>query len=317
MSTPVALSIFVVGCDRSGTTLLRLMLTCHPDLAIPPESLFARNLYPKWASIRLTQAGQIDALCNDLYKDEKFSEWKLDRSLLQQTLREELPLNYASFVATVHRTYARQHQPSASRWGDKNPAYVMHLGWLWHLFPDAQVVHIVRDGRAVFNSFRTSNLRAGYPIWPESAVKAARRWTSRLASAKRYRANSSYMEVHYEKLVRSPETELRRLCSFLNLVYDPAMLDFARVNRQTELVPKHRLAWHDATLRTLQTARISAWQQELDPADIARFELMAGHNLLQYGYPLQVSKLGRFRLVNRVTVFWARLVNRTRRVINA
>jgi hypothetical protein len=124
------------------------------------------------------------------------------------------------------------------------------------------------------------------------------------------------MEVYYEKLVRSPEAELHHICAFLGLVYAPAMLDFASVNRQTELVPRHRLAWHDATLRPLQTARIAAWQQELDPEDIARFELMAGHCLLQYGYPLQMSELGRFRLVNRVTQLFARLVNRIRRAIH-
>ncbi|MFN2184691.1 MAG: sulfotransferase family protein [Anaerolineae bacterium] len=297
--------VFVVGSDRSGTTLLRLMLTCHPTIAIPPESLFALELYPAWGEVRLEQAAQIHALCDDLYEDAMFREWQVDRETLEQAIIDRLPSNYADFVNLVYLTYAQQVQPSATRWGDKNPRYTMHLTWIWRLFPGAQVIHIIRDGRAVFGSFRDTNRKAGRIIWPQTVSAAARSWTIRLTKARQHRANTNYTEVFYEKLVESPETELRRLCDFLDLEYDPGMLDFADANRREELVPKRQLVWHDATLGPVQDSRVAAWQQSLSPSDIARFELMAGHHLISCGYPLQASRLGRFGAVNTVVLYAA------------
>lgn len=299
--------IFVVGSDRSGTTLLRLMLTCHPKIAIPPESIFALQLYPQWASVLLEQGEQIETLCNELYDDARFREWQVERGELQQAIMDRKPLNFADFVSLVHETYAQQHQPTASRWGDKNPRYAMHLAWIWSLFPDAKVIHIIRDGRAVFNSFLDANRKAGRTLWPEEVSAAARSWTIRLTRARKHRDNPNYREVLYEELAKSPEAELRRICRFLDLEYDPMMLSFADVNRREELVPQHRTAWHDATLSPVQDSRVSAWKQTLPPSYIARFELMAGHQLLSCGYPLQTSKLGRFRLVNTLALYGATL----------
>lgn len=302
--------IFIVGSDRSGTTLLRLMLTCHPDVAIPPESLFALALYPAWGSVRLESAAQINSLCDGLYGDELFREWHVARPILVETLIEHLPLSYAEFVGLVYMTYARQHQSSAVRWGDKNPRYAMHLPWLWHLFPDASVIHIIRDGRAVFSSFREANRKAGKTVWPEPVSAAARSWTIRLTRARQHRTNPNYTEVFYEKLVQASETELRQLCAFLDLEYDPGMLDFAEMNRQEELVPRHRLAWHGATLKPVQDSKVASWQDTLSPSDVARFELMAGHHLVSCGYSIRASTLGQFRLVNTLSLYGATLLRK-------
>lgn len=297
--------IFIVGSDRSGTTLLRLMLTCHPDIAIPPESLFALDLYPAWSTVRLKAAAQVESLCDGLYDDEMFREWQVARPALEEAIMERLPLSYAEFVSLVYESYAHQHQPTAVRWGDKNPRYTMQLPWLWHLFPDARVIHIIRDGRAVFSSFRETNRKAGKTIWPEQVSAAARSWTVRLAKARQHRSNPNYTEVFYEKLVQAPEAELRRLCAILEIAYDPSMLEFGKENRAEELVPKRQLVWHDATLGPVQDSRVAAWQQVLTPSDVARFELMTGHQLLSCGYPLQTSGLARYRVVNTIMLYGA------------
>jgi hypothetical protein len=265
-----------------------------------------------WGATHLENAEQITSLCDDLYDDVKFNEWNIDRRILEHALIEHLPMGYVSFLDSVYWAYARQHQASARRWGDKNPSHVMDLAFVWRLFPEAKCIHIVRDGRAVFNSFRSSNLRAGEAIWPQSARRAARWWTRRLDRTRPFRANPNYMEVFYEKLVQAPEAQLRILCTFLDLDYDPVMLDFAEVNRQAGLVPPNRLAWHQSTLESVQVSRVSGWQQELDTSDIARFELLAGHHLLRYGYPLRMSTLGRYHLINQVAALGFRLVERIR-----
>ncbi|MBN1953992.1 MAG: sulfotransferase [Anaerolineae bacterium] len=236
---------------------------------------------------------------------KKFAEWKIERQALRSSLAQQLPLDYASFVDAVYRAYGRQNDPSATRWGDKNPPYAMNLDLLWRLFPDAFVVHIIRDGRAVLNSFRTANQKAGQAIWPESPGAAARFWVRRIDATARHRHHHRYCELFYERLVAAPAAELRRLCDFLQLPYDPAMLEFAQANRREGLVPQHRLAWHDATLQPVQVSNAEKWRQELDPAAARRFELFAGHHLLRYGYSLQRNGPGRFELINKL----ARLCN--------
>lgn len=296
---------FIVGSDRSGTTLLRLMLTCHPDMAIPPESIFALQLYPAWGTVTLERGEQMATLCNQLYDNSRFQEWQVERAGLERAIMDRMPLSFAQLVSLVYETYAQQHQPEATRWGDKNPKYAMHLPWIWSLFPDAKVIHIIRDGRAVFNSFLDANRKAGRTLWPEEVSAAARSWTLRLTRARQHRGNPNYSEVLYENLVTSPETELGRICGFLDLAYDPTMLEFAEVNRREKLVPKHRTAWHDATLMPVQDVRVATWQKNLPPSSIAQFELMAGHHLLRCGYPLQRSRLGRFRVVNSLVLYGA------------
>ena len=305
MRIDMASPIFVVGSDRSGTTLLRLMLTCHPEVAIPPESLFALQLYPAWGGVRLERGEQIPALCDELYDDAMFREWHVERHTLEKAIVDRTPLDYSEFVSLVYETYAQHSQPTATRWGDKNPRYTMHLEWVWTLFPDAKVIHIIRDGRAVLNSFRETNQKAGHTIWPEAVSAAARSWTRRLAKAQQHRGNPNYMEVCYERLVQYPDTELRRICGELDLEYDPSMLDFADANRREGLVPKRQLVWHNATLGPVQSSRIAAWHQTLAPSDIACFELMTGYHLLSCGYPILESRLGRFRAVNTCALYGA------------
>ena len=302
--------IFVVGSDRSGTTLLRLMLTCHPSVAIPPESRFALELHRVWGSVQLERAEQVQVLCDDLYANIRFREWQIEREILEQAISSRLPLGFAEFVALVYMTYAGQHQAGATHWGDKNPAYAMHLPWLWRVFPDARVIHIIRDGRAVFNSFLDANRKAGRRLWPETVSAAARSWTVRVTEAMKHQTSPNYADLRYENLVQSPEAELRQICDFLNLVYDPIMLDFAEANLREELVPSHRIAWHDATLKPVQDLRIAAWQQTLTSSEIARFELMAGKQLLRCGYSLQESRLGRFGVVNTITLYLATLMRK-------
>ncbi len=296
--------VFIVGCDRSGTTLLRLMLTAHPDLAIPPESVFARRLFSAWGGLTLENADHVEAILAALFEEEKFQEWQLDRAGCQAFLLNRLPMDYAAFVAGVYRCYADQFQPGATRWGDKNPSYATWIANLWELFPQAYMIHILRDGRAVWASFRSANHRAGRAIWPEAAGAAARFWVNRIETIRRHRNSPRYFEIVYEQLVLYPERELKRLCDFIALTFDDRMLAFAENTRQKGLVPAHRLAWHASSLRPLLPEKIDSWRQELSKRQVAQFELYAGATLARLNYPLAASRVGGIGWVNRL-LQWA------------
>src|SRR6266545_1616703 len=143
--------VFVVGCGRSGTTMLRLMLDAHPELAIPGESHF---IPPLWsARRRYLRGGRLDAdlLLTELFRTLHFQMWKLPEAEVRRRVSGLMDPGFADVIGSVFAVYA-EHQ-GKERWGDKTPIYVRHLPLLATLFGDARFVHLIRDGRDVTLSY--------------------------------------------------------------------------------------------------------------------------------------------------------------------
>jgi len=269
---------FIVGCGRSGTTLLRLMLTAHPNLSVPPEGDFLLGLDgqfddptdPTWAS-RFVDA---------FFSIEKCREWGLEPATLSEGIASLAPTSWPELAAVPYWAYLVTHDPEANRWGDKNPGYVSHVPRLLQLYPRARVIHLVRDGRDVAQSWLSVH------FGPRSLEQAARRWASAVAVGNRIARlhPRSVVEVHYEALVADPEGELRRICTFLGEDFDPAMLGYDRLNRERGLVPAHRLAWHANTLGPPDPSRIGRGRAALSVEDAALFDRLAGPVLEANGY---------------------------------
>jgi len=119
--------IFIVGCPRSGTTLLRLILDSHPSISAGPESRFL------WG-IRAIEEAQL-AHAGGLGLDR--AEWHD---------------NVRSLFEAFHLRYA-EHQGKI-RWADKSPDYALMLDYIDVLYPESQIVHIVRDPRDVIDAWR-------------------------------------------------------------------------------------------------------------------------------------------------------------------
>ncbi|RMF40576.1 MAG: sulfotransferase, partial [Anaerolineae bacterium] len=141
--TPPPPPFFIVGHPRSGTTLLRFMLSSHPRLYIPEETGFIPFLLPRrmhHAPLSLAQTRRLLARIARL-------------NYLWDGLVDDLPAFYAALPAPtlpviLDTLYRRQIAPfGAQRWGDKTPLYVQHIPLLADLFPGAQFIHIIRDGR--------------------------------------------------------------------------------------------------------------------------------------------------------------------------
>ena len=294
------MAIFIVGCSRSGTTLLRLMLTCHPDVCIPPESGFITNLYPKWSNLLIKTQYQIFQLCNELFSfDNKFCDWKLTQNQIQKELEALMPFNFQEFVDAVYNLYMKQRDKKAIYWGDKNPFYIYHIKFLKSIFPNAKFVHIIRDGRAVLNSFIKANRIHG-KIYPDTPENGAEHWRDVLKASYPFRDHADYYEIHYEDLIRFPKKELLHLCKFLDISYQPSeMLSYPQVNASFELVPSSRLAWHKSTLMSVDISKISAWKGELKRHYAIMFEAYCGAELFNCGYHL-ILPFNRFRFINKV-----------------
>ena len=260
---------FFVGCGRSGTTLVRALVDAHPDMAIPPESHFVVAEAPRGGA-----AFDPAAFVSALAASDRFALWELDRDAVAGAVRGAA--DYPDAVRATFALWARRQ--GKARYGDKTPGYVVHLPVIAGLFPEAVVVHVVRDGRDVAASF----VELG---WAGTAEEAALHWRLRVSrgrQAGRALAPGRYHELRYEDLVADPERTLRALCEAIALPFSPAMVDHraeaAEVARTTSHPEYHR------HLAEPVTADLRDWRHDLDPSTLARIELLAAPVLAGLGY---------------------------------
>ena len=187
--------------------------------------------------------------------------------------------------------YAHVH--GKARWGDKTPSHLRCVLSIAALFPDARFVHIVRDGRDVACSMRST--------WfgrERTVADFAADWNDRLS---RFRTDAAqlperYIVVRYEDLVHDPSGVLGLVCDFIGLPLDPVMLDYYQTaeQRMRELDDlstgrlyasrADRTGMHALTSLPLVTDRIGRWRKELGEADLRTFEDAAGQMLSAHGY---------------------------------
>ncbi|MEO5861605.1 MAG: sulfotransferase, partial [Burkholderiales bacterium] len=264
-TTPVP-PLFVIGAQRSGTTMLRLMLNRHPDVVVPFESGFITEFIPRQAEFgdladpanaaRLLSAIAAHPLVKkgDLIQDPK--------AILARPISD-----YASLCDAIFSVYAEGQ--GKRRWGDKTPSYVTEIDQLWRLFPGCKILHIVRDGRDV----ALSNLRVGWGIHNLPRAAHDWRWKTLLAHKMGALLGPNYFELRYEELVTAPEQHLRRICEFLDLQYDPRMLSYHET--ATNEMPQASLDWHRNSVRAPDSSLIYAWKKDMPKADRIIFEQIA------------------------------------------
>jgi hypothetical protein len=259
---------FIVGSARSGTTLLRMMLNAHPDVAVPPESRFVVELY------RSDEVRVEDFLAR-LAAHRRWVSWDTPIEDVRAQLAGATTVSYPEAIEAAFMAFAQSR--NKKRYGDKTPRYIEDLPLLARLWPDSRFVHLVRDGREVALSY------ADVPFGPSTVAKAAALWKERVSTGMkqgRPLGDERYLEMRYERLLANPEQEVEVLCSFLDLNFDPAMLDYAEVSRSEVL---ERASLYNPNV-TKSITRTRSWDEQMPRAQIEVFEAIAGDTLDELGY---------------------------------
>lgn len=258
--------------------MLQLMLHAHARIALPPENRFVLPAYRRRHEFGdLREPERRAGLARWIVATPQFGDLGLDeREVIDAVVAA--PPTLGSALGTVFRLYAGRF--GKPRWGDKRPAYLRSLPALLRMFPDAQIVDIMRDGRDCVASLREAPWSS--PDVADHIEAWARAADASLRAARRY-PGDTYLMLRYEDLTADPETELRRLCDFLGEDYDPAMAQPSAVARVA--VPRYK-TWHTRTHQNVTTERVRSWQRRLTPAEIERCEAVLGTRLRRFGYDL-------------------------------
>ena len=176
MNREATAPFFIVGSGRSGSTLLRLILSAHPRICIPPETWFLLELVDRFPQDRPLEAEELQAVVDAMTSHYRWPDLGLDRAVLEERLaRANRPTLGDAAAAVYDELASREGKP---RWGDKTPPYVRIVPQLARLFPGARFLHLLRDGRDVALSFRKTGwhgpwLHRNTQEWRE-AVRTAR-----------------------------------------------------------------------------------------------------------------------------------------------
>jgi hypothetical protein len=242
--------IFIVGSNGSGSTLLRLMLDSHPNIAIPEETGFLRlaNLHrwvPYWK------------LGGDWYRNLNLTE-------------EQLTAELATFYGGLFTSYAASR--GKRRWGDKTPFHVWHLDLATRMYPDAMVVGIIRHPAAAVSSMRRRFRR---PIG--GSVKHWRRSTRQLLHAGA-QLGDRFVLLRYEDLVTQPEAVMRALVAQLGEPWSDDVLTHHEVQPTAESTGFTR------TDRAVDTRSLAEWERELSGQSLNRVVKRTGGLATFLGY---------------------------------
>ncbi|NIV31316.1 MAG: hypothetical protein GWN58_18020 [Anaerolineae bacterium] len=273
--------IFIVGVHRSGTTLLRYMLGSHSLIYIPPESDFIPYFFSRDPGGELS-GEQVASNLRTIFERYRFvKEWQGDPPDPAQFARSLPDRTPASFLDALYSAYARQY--GAVRWGDKTPIYASYIDLIHEIFPGAQFLHIIRDGRDAALSMLDKYERDEFHV---DIFFAARNWVRRIRSAQAAGSRIGpklYYELRYESLIDDPETELRAVCAFLGESFEPGMIEYHQTARERIPADSH---FFSNVRNPLSRQRVGRWRQGLDVADQRLVQYVAGKLLTELGYAL-------------------------------
>jgi hypothetical protein len=258
--------LFIVGCPRSGTTLVQQALNRHSRIVIPPETKY---FFSFLGHSRRCQHRHIDRLNADLRISLPKPASRIRSLAESRGFFEHLAHLYVERIGRKHAAY----------FGEKTPEHTSHLAGIRRLFPDAKILFLYRDGRDVALSltqvpWMSSDVHVNFLVWL---------YYYRILRQQRIHRSPNLCLVRYEDLVADPHREFRRILGYLDLQYESAVADG---HGNTEGVPEREYAWKARALEPITTERIGVSCRELSRAQIEIMERLGGSALESLGYKL-------------------------------
>lgn len=261
---------FIVGVQRSGTTLLQTMLGNHPAILMEPRSIAFRmitcfkNLY--------------DLLPYNIQHDRQaFTRWLIqndEQGRLAALIDYEQIAKYDTIQDLIRSSIQQKIIKQGKQiWGDKSPNLQHYLSDLLLLIPTAKIIHIIRDGRA--NALSISKRSHKH------LALSAQQWVDGNIAGlvhQQILGTSKYQVIQYEQLLKHPEKTLQQVCTFLDLPFSSQMLQ----------LPTESKSYISSFL---DTSKIDAWKKQLSKKQIQQIEGIQGHLLKNLAYLLEYPQV--------------------------
>jgi len=270
--------VFVLGCGRSGTTLLYHMLLSAGNFAVYRTESNAINLLePRFGD--LSVKGNKERLMDAWLASKLYEVSGLDAKSIRAKVVAECG-NGGDFLRIIMTEMARQQ--SVERWADCTPEHLLHLKRIKETIPDALIIHIIRDGRDV----ALSTAKLGYirRMWwdrtPNAMVSGLYwEWMVRKGREDGRKLGQDYIEVRFEQLISDPRATLATLSGFVEQELDYDHMLSVGIGSVSE----PNTSFKDASSGFNPMGR---WRNGFTAEDLATFEALVGNSLQEFGYEL-------------------------------
>jgi hypothetical protein len=285
---------FILYDSRSGSTLFAALLNRAAGVSVSLESGFVSTVIRQPAPF-VTPAA-IDALVEALFAEIQFQELGLSRAKVLECLHAlPRPASHRDVIEVLLEAYFGR-TPSVARVVKHAPYFDMDD--VLRVLPDATFLHLVRDGRAVYESKRRTRSVSGNAFMQANLIRAALDWRTKaeIASALGERA----LTLRYEDLIENQEATLSQVFDFLHVSEGGRVLTKSQEDYHQAIGERQR-GLHTRAGEKPRSDLSVQWRHTLSRSDALIYELLVGDTLGKYGYPL-VGGTGRWRTVLRPDV---------------
>jgi len=260
---------FIVGSQRSGSTLLRLMLNAHSEIAVPEEARFIRPIIHK----KVLNKNELMRIKKYLLRHPQYKLWNYDFYDFVNSLDQKGTIKSGDLIESLYLSYAKSEGKNS--WGDKS-LFFDEIERIHKLIPNVKFIHIVRDGRDVCLSWakmdsKESNVAISAFDW---AFK-----NNRIKRSIKKLENGAYMVLRYEDLIVDPMSTIKKVCLFLDIEFEDNMLLFYK-NSEKYIGDHHS----DLIFKPINHENIKKWMKSMSDDDAKVYSFIAQELLKEYGY---------------------------------
>lgn len=292
--------IFIVGNSRSGTTMMLRIFNMHPQLMVLNELHFFEQLWsPEDKGKIITKEGAITLAAKLLLTqrigymthDQNFSQFNEEATLLINEINKPDVTAEDVFHYFMQREVALHGKTIIC---EKTPQNVFYLSEIFELYPNAKVINMVRDPRAILlsqkNKWNRRNLGGDYMTRKEALrlrinyhpITLSKLWNAAIHAAKLFKQDKRVMFIRFEDLLEAPETTLRSICNHIEVAFDSNMLNITQESSSIE---------KDSKEIGFKKERASNWKKGgLNESERWICQKMCRSNLLENNYEIENIK---------------------------
>jgi hypothetical protein len=288
--------IFIVGNSRSGTTMMRRVLGKHPEIYMLEELHFFEQLWSsddKNTILTVPDAAALAAKLFFIQRDGYLAQMD-EQKHFEEAMNMVSSMETELYPHEVLRTFLHYETARGGKTipCEKTPQDVFYIREILELFPEAKIINMVRDPRGVMLSqkrkWQRRNMGAGFMTKKEQRrlrinyhpITISKLWNASQRAAQPYLEHERVQTVIFEQLVNQSESLVRNLCSFLNIEYNPTMLNIPHVGSSNEADKPDSFG--------IKTERAGNWEKGgLNKGEIWFCQQICGSFMAAYGYEVK------------------------------